>query len=229
MQKLAGILIVSSILLVAGCLQNQSEGSKVFSKVLEPTSSNLPEIEVSEYKGFNLTPLNEQGNNGISGTQYINKTTYSLKVTGLVNHELELSYNELLGLPFYSKIAYMPCVEGWGFTAKWTGFRLTDLFNLSLPKPEAKYVIFNSIDGYSTSLPLDYIKENQIIAACGINDMTLPPDRGFPFQIVAENKYGYKWAKWITRIELAEKDVPGYWESRGYGNRANVDDPPFEQ
>ncbi len=123
----------------------------------------------------------------------------------------------------------MPCVEGWGFTAKWTGFRLTDLFNLSPPKPEAKYVIFNSIDGYSTSLPLDYIKENQIIAACGINDKSLPPDRGFPFQIVAEDKYGYKWAKWITRIELTDKDVPGYWESRGYGNRANVDDPPFEK
>jgi DMSO/TMAO reductase YedYZ molybdopterin-dependent catalytic subunit len=228
MSKLAGILFVSLILLVTGCLENQSEDSKVFSEAQESASSKLSEIEFHEYKGFNLTPLDEQKNNGISGTQYINRTTYRLKVTGLVNHELEMSYNELLELPFYSKLAYMPCVEGWGFTAKWTGFRLTDLFNLSDPKQEAKYVSFNSIDGYSTSLPLDYIKEKRIIAACGINDLTLPPDRGFPFQIVAEGKYGYKWAKWITSIELVEKDVPGYWESRGYGNLANVGDPPFE-
>ena len=63
--------------------------------------------------------------------------------------------------------------------------------------------------------------------AYGINDVTLPPDRGFPLQVVAKGKYGYKWAKWITGIEVADKDVKGYWESNGYSNSANVGQSPF--
>ena len=62
-----------------------------------------------------------------------------------------------------------------------------------------------------------------------LNDVTLPPDRGFPFQVVAEGKYGYKWAKWVNRIELS--DYPhfwGYWEGEGYNNNADINGPRYE-
>jgi DMSO/TMAO reductase YedYZ molybdopterin-dependent catalytic subunit len=56
-----------------------------------------------------------------------------------------------------------------------------------------------------------------------LNDITLPEDRGFPFQVVAESKYGYKWAKWVTGIELsADTGFLGYWESAGYSNNADI-------
>jgi DMSO/TMAO reductase YedYZ molybdopterin-dependent catalytic subunit len=59
-----------------------------------------------------------------------------------------------------------------------------------------------------------------------LNDITLPAERGFPFQVVAESKYGYKWAKWITGIELSSNaDFRGYWESYGYNNDAAVNGP----
>ena len=62
-----------------------------------------------------------------------------------------------------------------------------------------------------------------------LNDITLPDDRGFPFQVVAESKFGYKWSKWITRIELSDDtDFRGYWESVGYNNDAADDGPAFE-
>ena len=65
------------------------------------------------------------------------------------------------------------------------------------------------------------------LLAYGINDVTLPDERGFPLQLVAKSRYGYKWAKWITKIEVTDKEVRGYWESRGYSNSARVGEYPF--
>ena len=191
------------------------------------SSGILPEVEANMYQGKRLMPLAQQGNNAILGVKHLDNTTYRLMVTGLVEKNLSVSYNELLTLPTYSEVAYMPCVEGWGFEAKWTGFRVTDLLNLSGLKPGGSYVVFHSADGYSTGLPLDYLQENRILLAYGINDITLPPERGFPLQLVAKSRYGYKWAKWITKIEVVEKEVKGYWESRGYSNSARVGEFPF--
>ena len=62
-----------------------------------------------------------------------------------------------------------------------------------------------------------------------INDLTLPPDRGFPFQVVAESKFGYKWAKWVTEIEITDDlEFRGYWETAGYSNNADDMGPPFD-
>jgi DMSO/TMAO reductase YedYZ molybdopterin-dependent catalytic subunit len=83
-------------------------------------------------------------------------------------------------------------------------------------------VIFYAQDGYSTSLPLSYIVSNNIMIAYKMNGVVLPPDRGYPFQLVAESKYGYKWIKWITQIEVSDDaNYRGYWESRGYSNNAD--------
>ena len=113
----------------------------------QQTSSNvLPEVEAKNYLGYELNPLSQQGNNAIQGTQFINKSSYRLRVTGLVDEDLNLSYEELLRLPAYSEIVYMPCVEGWGFTAKWTGFRISDLLDQAKLKSGASYVVFRSAD-----------------------------------------------------------------------------------
>jgi DMSO/TMAO reductase YedYZ molybdopterin-dependent catalytic subunit len=187
-----------------------------------PASNVLPEIEASEFNGVKLVPVKDQGNNAIKGTRHINRKTYKLQVTGLVDNDIKMSYNELIALPSVAEAVYMPCVEGWGFNAKWTGFKVIDLLNKAGLKPEATYIMFWSDDGYSTGLPLDYIRDNDIIMAYGINDITLPDERGFPFQLVAKSKFGYKWAKWITKIEVLDHRELGYWEQRGYGDIADA-------
>jgi DMSO/TMAO reductase YedYZ molybdopterin-dependent catalytic subunit len=97
------------------------------------------------------------------------------------------------------------------------------LLTIAKANPEAKVVIFYAYDGYSTSLPLDYMVENDILLDYKMNGVVLPPERGFPFQLVAESKWGYKWIKWITRIEVSD-DVSyrGFWERRGYPNDADL-------
>ncbi|MCJ7443964.1 MAG: molybdopterin-dependent oxidoreductase [Methanotrichaceae archaeon] len=223
--SMAVLALLTGSILLSGYANLAVEGHLIIEQQL--SSRILPEVESQDYLGFRLTPLSEQGNNALQGTQFIDGSSFRLKVTGLVDKELDLSYDELLELPSYSEVVYMSCVEGWGFTAKWTGFRVTDLFNISGLKPEASYVIFRSADGYSTGLPLDYIRDKRILMAYGINDITLPPERGFPFQLVAKDRYGYKWAKWVTSIEVTDKEVRGYWESRGYSEKAVAGEFPF--
>jgi DMSO/TMAO reductase YedYZ molybdopterin-dependent catalytic subunit len=188
-------------------------------------------VEAKEYLGTKLTPIARQRNNALKGTQHIDRTTYRLAVGGLVENDLVLSYEDLVALPQESRLVKLNCVEGWSFTAKWTGPTLTSVLNKAGVKPGATTVIFYTTDdptGY-TSLELDYIDSQNIIIALRLNDVTLPPERGFPFQVVAEGKFGYKWAKWVDRIELAAGDFHGYWEREGYNNNADIEGPAFER
>ena len=199
---------------------------------LTATTSTSPygEVEATEFDGQKLTPIFQQRNNALAGTQYIDAATYQLTIDGLVDHPLTLTYSDLQAYPQISQLMDLNCVEGWSFTAKWTGPLLSAIFADAGVKPEAKIAIFYTADvpqGY-TSLDLSYITDNNIIIALKDNDITLPPDRGFPFQVVAMNKFGYKWAKWVTRIELSDNtSFRGFWESNGYNNNADINGPSF--
>jgi DMSO/TMAO reductase YedYZ molybdopterin-dependent catalytic subunit len=188
------------------------------------------ETEATEYQGQQLTPISRQGNNALLGTRNIDRVAYRLVVDGLVEKPLNLSYDDLRALPSENRLTTLDCVEGWNFNAKWTGPALATIFGQARVKPEALIAIFYSDDareGYS-SLDLDYIRSNNIIIALKLNDVTMPAERGFPFQVVAMSKFGYKWAKWVQRIELSSNaGFRGYWESRGYNNNADVGGPAF--
>jgi len=197
-----------------------------------PLAPQTGEVEATEFMGKKLTPISEQGNNALAGTQVINRETYRLVVDGLVDRPLSLSYDDLLAYEQVSKLMDLNCVEGWNFTAKWTGPALGSIFNDAGVKPEAKIAIFHTADvpaGYS-SLDLSYIRDRNIIIALKLNDITLPAERGFPFQVIAESKFGYKWAKWVTRIVISnDTSFRGYWESYGYNNNADINGPAFER
>jgi len=181
-------------------------------------------LEVREYEGQDLSSINSFRENSIKGPQYINNQTYTLTVTGLVNTELQYTYNNVINkYPIFKKVVTLNCVEGWIVTILWEGIPLKDFLADAQVDPEATTVIFYAYDGYSTALPLDYIIDNNIMMAHKMNNVTLPPERGYPFQLVAESKWGYKWIKWITVIELSDnEDYLGFWESRGYANDADL-------
>jgi DMSO/TMAO reductase YedYZ molybdopterin-dependent catalytic subunit len=187
------------------------------------TVSRLTAVEVREYEGQNLSSINDFRENSIKGPQHLDVESYRLTVTGLVNTPLNLTYPELTTTyPLYEKVVTLHCVEGWDVTLLWEGVRVQDLLDTAQVDPTATVVIFYAQDGYSTSLPLAYLRDNDILMAYKMNGVILPPERGFPFQLVAESKWGYKWIKWITGIEVSD-DVAyrGYWESRGYSNDAD--------
>ena len=194
-----------------GCVQHQG-GVK-----------SLGSVEVRSYQGKDLSAISDFHENSIMGPQYIDAASYRLLVTGLVGKQLNLTYEDVLAHQRYSKAVTLNCVEGWSVDILWEGVLLTDIFKDAKVQPGANTVIFRAYDGYSTSLPLDYINSKGIILAYKMNNVTLPPERGFPFQVVAEDKYGYKWAKWITGIELSNDTAfRGYWESAGYSQNATA-------
>ncbi len=211
------LLVVLSVVLVAiiafgvniGC--NQTE-------VLAPN-------EIREYEGTDLSSINDFRENSIRGPQEIAVGSYTLRITGLVANTTSYTYDEVLNMyQHYKKVVTLDCVEGWSATILWEGLLVKDLLANAEPLANAEVVIFRAYDGYTTSLPIDYIMDNDILMAYKMNDVDLPPERGFPFQLVAESKWGYKWIKWITEIELSDDiDYRGYWESRGYSNSADLD------
>ena len=189
-----------------------------------PQPKNLYPGEVRNYQGENLSSISDFRENAIKGTQHINASTYRLKITGLVNKTVEYTYDQILDtFQKYQKVVTLYCVEGWSVKILWEGFLVNDLIKEAGVNSSAVGAIFYAIDGYSTELPLDYITNHNIIIAYKMNELTIPPERGFPFELVAESQYGYKWIKWITTIELTDNpDYLGYWESRGYPNNATL-------
>jgi DMSO/TMAO reductase YedYZ molybdopterin-dependent catalytic subunit len=183
-------------------------------------------VEVREYQGAQLSSINDFRENSIKGPQDINITDYHLKIQGLVNTPIEYTYQEVLeNFTSQKKLVTLNCVEGWSATVLWEGVRITDLIAEADPKEEARIIIFHAEDGYTTSLPIDYIKENELIIAYKINNVTLPKENGFPFQLVAESKWGYKWCRWITALELSDDAAyEGYWERSGYSNTADLEE-----
>jgi len=189
---------------------------------------NLPKTlypgEVREYQGQNLSAISDVYQNAIKGTQYLNTSTYRLMVTGLVNKTLTYSYSDVINNhQSYQKVVTIYCVEGWNAKILWQGILVKDLLQETGIDPTATVVIFYASDGYSTALPLNYIINNNIMIAYKMNGVTLTPQIGYPFMLVAESKYGYKWIKWLTEIDVSNNtNYLGYWESQGYSNDATV-------
>ena len=206
------ILIIISIILFSiysGCLKEELQ---------------LNNVEIREYQGERLSSINDFRENSIKGSQYISKDNYTLKITGLVQQKTNFSYDELLtDFKNYKKMVTLYCVEGWSVKILWEGILIEDILKITNISNDAEIIIFHAYDGYTTSLPIDYIINNKIIIAYKMNNVTLPPQRGFPFQLVAESKWGYKWIKWITEIEVSNNiGYKGYWERRGYSNNADL-------
>ncbi len=123
----------------------------------------------------------------------------------------------------YEKVVKLDCVEGWDVTILWQGLLVSDLLNEAKPLPNGNTVIFYAYDNYTTSFPISYLNNNQILLAYKMNNVTIPPERGFPFMLVAESKWGYKWIKWVTKIEVSNNTTyKGYWESRGYSDTGDI-------
>lgn len=220
--KIKTALILASVLLILLVIGGCNGGGS--------GNGDLGPVEVREYEGENLSSINDFRENSIKGPQHVDIDSYQLQITGLVESPQSYSYDEVLNsCTGYKKVVTLYCVEGWDVTILWEGVLVEELLATAGPLPEAKIAIFHAYDGYTSSLTLDYIIENNILMAYKMNEVTLPAERGFPFALVAESKWGYKWVKWITEIELSDdEDYQGYWESRGYSDSADLDESFFD-
>lgn len=224
------------LLLISGCAsaEKQPEATATPAETTKPdavsaaTEKRYREGELREYNGERLDPAVGPGDNSIKGVQQVDIDTYELKVDGLVNTPQTYTYDAVKELESEERLLRLYCVEGWNANILWKGVPMKTLLASADPKDEANTVIFHAVDGYTTSMPLQEILEGNLILAYDANGIALPPEMGYPFIFVAQDKWGYKWARWVNEIELSSDDsYQGYWESFGYSNDADLGKPSY--
>lgn len=148
--------------------------------------------------------------------------TWNLKMSGLVEAPQTLTWKEVQKLPKVTSTSDFHCVEGWSvLDNKWEGIPFKEIVKMAKPKKEARYVMFECDDGYTTSLPLADLLDDEILLAYKLDNEELKPENGGPLRLVVPQKYAYKSAMWLRRIEFTSEKTPGYWEKRGYSDTAN--------
>jgi len=148
--------------------------------------------------------------------------SWSLTVDGKVEKTLLLKWNDLLSLPTVVSVSDFHCVEGWSvLDKKWEGVAFKIIVKMVAPRKNAKHVFFTCDDGYTTSLPLAELLNDDVLLAYKLDDKPLQAENGAPLRLIAPKKYAYKSAMWLRRITFTSKKELGYWESRSYSDTAD--------
>nr|MBN1229329.1 sulfite oxidase-like oxidoreductase [Anaerolineae bacterium] len=153
--------------------------------------------------------------------------SWRLRAFGLVDAEKTWTWEQFLGLPTKTITVDIHCVTRWSmFNSTWEGVPFRDFVDLVGVKPEAQFVIAHCAYGYTTSLPLEAMLDDDVLLACRYDGKFLEPDHGYPLRTLVPQRYFWKSAKWLEGIEFVAEDRLGFWERAGYHNEA---DPWKEQ
>ncbi len=160
----------------------------------------------------------------------IDPTTWTLKITGMVENEVELTFAELLALPLEESTTTLTCVSnpvGGDLigNATWLGYPVRLLLARAKPRPGADMVLSRSEDGWTASTPLEVLTDDRnAILAVGMNGVPLPLEHGYPVRMVVPGLYGYVSAtKWVVELNVTRFDLEtAYWTNRGWTERGPV-------
>lgn len=147
---------------------------------------------------------------------------WELRIQGQVDNPVTLTWPQFLVLPQVREVSDFHCVTTWSqFDMEWEGVAFATLAELVRPKPEAKHVLFESYDGYSTNNPIEVCLDDDVLIAHKWNGELLSVEHGGPARVIIPKRYAWKGAKFIHQITFGERDILGYWEQRGYSNTAD--------
>jgi DMSO/TMAO reductase YedYZ molybdopterin-dependent catalytic subunit len=147
---------------------------------------------------------------------------WKLKITGEVENPFELTWQEFLALPHTTMTSDFHCVTSWSrYDNAWEGVHIREILQRARPLPTAKFVMARSWTGYTTNLPLSDLDDDDVMIVIKHDGQDLEPDHGGPVRLLVPKLYAYKSAKWLDGLEFMQHDRPGFWEQRGYHNRAD--------
>lgn len=159
-------------------------------------------------------------------------STYSLSISGLVETPTSLSLKTIREMfPPVSAMTILQCMTmvHWG-RVEIRGARLAEVLEHAGIQSGAVKAAFRGGEGFTTDLSVLEIQANpsRFILAYEMNGEPLTADHGFPVRLVADGKYGYKWCKWLTNIELVDFDFKGHYEGkRGWSDAARRGEPVY--
>ena len=163
----------------------------------------------------------------------VDLSTWSLRVHGMVDNELTLTYAQLVELPLVERYITIACVSnevGGDLigNAKWAGVLLADVLELAGVQAGATQVVPRSVDGFAAGFPTEWVTDpdrpRDAMIAVGMNDAPLPAAHGFPARLIVPGLYGYVSAtKWLSEIELTTwEGFDSYWVPRGWSKEGPI-------
>jgi DMSO/TMAO reductase YedYZ molybdopterin-dependent catalytic subunit len=157
--------------------------------------------------------------------------TWRLRVIGMVDREIELTYDELLAMPLVEQYVTIACVSnevGGDLVgnALWRGVRLKELLQQAGVDPAATQIVGRAVDGFTVGIPTGYAlaDDRESLVAVGMNGEPLPADHGFPARLIVPGLFGYVSAtKWLTEIELTTwEGFDAYWVPLGWAKEGPI-------
>ena len=146
----------------------------------------------------------------------VNGTDWRLDLAGLIADKRPWTLSEINALPQRTMVIKHICVEGWDYIGQWSGVPLRTFLERVGADLRAKYVAFQTADGYPSSIDMASALHPQTLLATKYADETLADPFGYPLRLRMSTKLGYKNPKWITAIEVTNTYSGGYWESLGF-------------
>lgn len=144
-------------------------------------------------------------------------STWSLRLTGLIRHPCEFTWEQFEALPIITIKADMHCVSRWSMLdTTWQGVSFRELLCRVQPRAAARYVLVACDGGYEENLPIEAVDDDDIVLATHRDGEPLTPQHGFPLRLIVPKRYAWKSAKWVRSIEFCADDRPGFWERYGY-------------
>jgi DMSO/TMAO reductase YedYZ molybdopterin-dependent catalytic subunit len=147
---------------------------------------------------------------------------WTLAVRGAVEAPYQLDLAELLRFPQVEERVDIHCVTSWSKRGtRWQGVPFTQVAERARPRPEARFVVMECEQGFTTSLPLEVLRAPEVLLAHTYEGAPLAPEHGGPVRMLVPSRYFYKSAKWLRALRFVVEDEPGFWEVRGYSNIAD--------
>jgi DMSO/TMAO reductase YedYZ molybdopterin-dependent catalytic subunit len=156
---------------------------------------------------------------------------WTLRVHGMVDREVTLTFAQLVELPLIERYVTIACVSnevGGNLVgnAKWTGVRLMDVLDMAGIQAGATQIVPRSVDGWTAGFPTSWLTDSarEALIAVKMNDEPLPAEHGFPARLIVPGLYGYVSAtKWLSDIELTTLEAfDAYWVPRGWAKEAPI-------
>ena len=162
---------------------------------------------------------------GFSGNPSTKK--FELKVYGEVETPFTLNYDELLQMEQVEQEADVHCVTGWSMLGGlWAGVQVKQLAEQARPKKTANFVIFESHHDFTSNISIKEALKPNVLVTNSLNGRPFKRENGAPVRSLVPDLYFWKSAKWLTGIHFVKRDIPGFWETRGFHN---IGDPWKEQ
>jgi DMSO/TMAO reductase YedYZ molybdopterin-dependent catalytic subunit len=201
---------------VAGGLSSLWWGKAAWGAVSGAISPVAEAIQILPSQGWRIYTV-------ASSMPVFDPATWRLKIGGLVDQPLELSYDELRALPQASQISTFHCVTGWTVTGvHWRGVRFKDLLAAAGPQAGAHAFEFVSAEKpYVDYLTLEQAMLRDVMLAWEMDGNPLLQEHGAPVRVVIPEMYGYKNVKWVAEVNLVRRPEVGFWERPENGSYDN--------